>query len=331
MLRWTPEKIRQYKEEKRKLRDELSKYDNYVPDTHIGMYTFFGMYAKSIRLDGFQRLPETRVQLMREKSFNELAYFKKQYGSPSVGDLWNYNIDALTRLGCNYFATVDFMKPIAHLIQCFEKPMYYYKSKRCNFISFGISKELVERYQHNLQVARETGQPVVLPTITPREPKSREEIIFGTDTIHFTKEDDVTIDWHILYTRFKHLCLAKKRNTRDVLREAVKEYVENHNVKSLNDLDWYGTTTDIDRILFQRQDIRQRREKTIVMPRTLENETQAILRSYNMKSARQITFDDYVANALFSLNKNMKVKYGDPYLREESRQLTEQQKQIGGV
>lgn len=68
----------------------LSEKDEYIPETHIGMYSLVrNEKNKSVYMG------EMSCQKVREKTFNGVLEIFRKYGSSSFADLWNYNIAAI--------------------------------------------------------------------------------------------------------------------------------------------------------------------------------------------------------------------------------------------
>lgn len=328
--KWSKGRIEQYNRKRKTLIDKLSKYDNIVPEDYVGIYHFFQKYVKKLPSNYTSESRYRFIQNMRNNTFKAIAVFKQRYKSPSIADLWNYNIDSFTKLGHNYFATVDSVAPIARLIQCFEKKTYGDNGKPFNAIAFGIKDVFISEYARRYRESKESGEQLVAPYIYPAQEKTREEVLFGEDVLFELGEEQVKVDIHPLYIRFCHLCDIMGISPKDAILEALSDYTDKHDDPKLHELGWYGKTTELDRALFNKEYVKGKEDTIVRLPASLISDSVAILRGYNMRNARKINFDDYIGNAVFAMNKNMFEKYGCPYIDEDEEELNESIERQGG-
>lgn len=292
----------------------LSEKDEYVPATHIGMYSILrDPKNKNVYLD------EEHCQKLRSGTYEGLLEIYKKYGSPDLADLFNCSpIDMLADTGLNHFAFHPNIAPVACLIECFETEI-----KGCLFISFGIDKKRLAEYFKNKDKPGFKAEELRKEC---ENPQSQEKLLFGEEEICLDDHTSVKIERNALYRRFEHWCALQDMDMTTGLFTALQALVEVYPVDGLMELDEYDVITEFDQALFKKP---KRREKTIERNMKISGSVYAtsnkIIARYNRDPANlaraNMSFDDYTNNALHLLNKSMDLKYQDPELYMELRQI----------
>lgn len=307
---------------------QLSEKDEYIPTTHVGMYSILrNPKNKSVFLG------EDQCQNVRRKTFNNVLDIFRKYGSPSYVDLWNYNISAINNCGLNYFITNPKLAPVGTLIECFEKIIETKKGRaklqgnKVCYISFGINKSLLLQYFKNVDEATRTGTKVKIPRLNPPTPKSRELVLFGEETFSIKKGNVVTIDRNAIYNRFIHWCKLQSIPEKDGLMMALETLFKCYPIEGLEETHYYNVVTELDRLAFQSQVQSGEEELTVRLSKIIYGKAQEIIARYNLDanniSKGPMTPDVYINNAIHLLNSNMPIKYQDPDFVKEQKE-TEQ-------
>lgn len=308
----------------------LSDKDDFVPDTHIGMYQLL-----TNPKDPAIYMSEARCQQLRHETFDAIHTLYKKYGSPDFQIFWNYNLEAINDLGLNKFGTHTKLLPIIGLIECFEKKMALKSNGRLRYIiSFGIEKKRLVEYLKEKKLAKKTGAEVPLPKLELRQPKSRDLILFG-ETHIMAGGGDLKIDKNSVYNQFSHWCslngIAKKTGA----TMALKFFVDNHPIDGLGDTEDYDVFTEFDKPILaaKRKDSVPDETIKVKVDGTVLNKAKDIIKLYNRDVANiakeTMTLAGYTSNALHLLNQNMPLKYRDFDLYQQQRQLELMEQQAG--
>lgn len=286
----------------------LSEKDEYIPNTHIGMYSIFRNEKNKAVYMG-----ETQCQNMRKKTYNSVLEIFREYNSPDYADLWNYNISAINDCGLNYFITNPKIAPVGDLIECFEQEDKVKSGHTRLVISFGINKKLLAEYFKN---------PSNPPKLKPPGNKSREAVIFGEDTIKIGREGKFVIERNAIYNRFCHWCKLQGVNTREGALMALQTLFRCYSIDGLNEPEYYNIVTELDRQIFTRTYNKGEEEVSVKFSKAVLGKAQDIIARYNLDSniltKPRMDFDTYVNNALHLLNSNMPMCYQDPdYVKEK--------------
>lgn len=300
----------------------LSEKDEYIPKTHIGMYSLLrNEKNESIYM------AEEQCQNVRKKTFKGVLAIFKEYGSPDYADLWNYNISAINECGLNYFINNPKIAPLADLIECFETVIETNAGRgklqggKILFISFGISKALLLQYFKNVDEAKANGTEVKIPKLPTPPYKSREAVLFGVET--FTRKDggDIVIERNAVYNRFEHWCKLQGIGKGEGILMALETLFKCYPVDGLQDNQYYNMVTDLDRLAFRPRLEKGTEEVTVNLSKVIYGKTKEILARYNLDANNllkgNMTLDTYINNALHLLNSNMPVKYQDPEFVKE--------------
>lgn len=323
----------EYKKRKRlpgEQRPTLSERDEYVPDTHIGMYSILRNEKNKNVYMG-----EEQCQITREKTYNGVLKIYNRYNSPSYADLWNYNIEAINECGLNYFASNKYISPIRNLIECFEsgtlknQGIYVAREK---VISFGIERESLKKYLDELSDYNEVELHIKIPHRPSLRKKSRERVLFGNETYRRIG-GTVEIPRNAIFNRFQHWCVLNGVSEQEGLLMAIEGLFKSYPVDGLNEPRQYNVITELDRKIFGKQHEPGRADEVpVAISGVIYGKTSEIIARYNIDPKNMIrdpmTFDDYVNNALYLLNSKMPKKYRDPELIEEQRETEKMERMI---
>lgn len=285
----------------------LSEKDEFVPSTHIGMYSIFrNPKNKNVYLS------EQHCQSIRKKTFEAIFNFFRKYGSPDFADLFNYNVDTFTALGLNYFATQPKVAPLANLIECFTISPNLNGIRR---VSFGLSKKALEYYFTTRHV----------PIITRNKSKSRDLILFGAEEIKLNSEVNIKIDRTAWYRRFVEWCELQGVDQQEGLIMAFEQLFNAYPLTDLLPTSEYDFITEFDKPLFAKRKgiAKGTTNKTVELSNIINGLAEDIIKRYNRdpdNATKKLDFDTYINNALYLLNNSMDVKYQDPELYQEKIQ-----------
>lgn len=293
----------------RKLFPKLTEKDEYIPNTHIGMYSIF-RNPKNQKV----YMSESSCQNLRIKTFNGLLELFKKYGSPDFADFFNYNIEVISQLGLNYFAFHPKIAPLANIIECFEKPIETAYNTEMH-ISFGISKQLLKQYFTSGYVPK---------NLYPL-PVKRDFILFNADEVYCGRNETIRVNRNALYRQFKDWCDIQGIDFEDGVMMALETLLKDYPAEQLKDRAAYDYVTIFDKHLWARPKVEKGKvSETVTLPKTVVNIANTIIERYNRdvnNITKQIDFSKYVANALYLLNSNIDLKYRDPELYQEQQRI----------
>lgn len=309
----------------------LSDKDEFVPDTHIGMYQLV-----TNPKDPAIYMAELQCQKMRKETFDAVATLYKKYGSPDFQIFWNYNLEAINELGLNKFTTHTRLLPIVGIMECFEKKMKLKSNGSMRYvISFGVEKKKLSDYLREVKFSKKTGKEVPPPRLELKHPnKSRDLILFG-ETILKTEGGNLVIDKNAVYNQFSHWCSLNGVTKKTGATMALKFFVENHKIDGLGDVEDYDILTELDRPVLAAKRKTENIDETIKVriDGNLLAKAKDIVKKYNRDVANiakeTLTMAGYINNAIHLLNEHMPLKYRDPELYEQKRQLELLEQQTG--
>lgn len=308
----------------------LSAHDEFVPDTHIGIYSLL-----TNPKDPAIYMSEAQCQKLRQETFDGVVALYKKYGSPDFQIFWNYNLEVINEIGLNKFGKHTKLVPILGIIECFEEKMALKSNGKLRYvISFGVSKARLGDYLLAAKVSRQTGQPIELPKLELNAIKTRDLILFGEARINTDYGDRIRVDKNAVYQQFKHWCRLNGVTLKTGATLALKYFVDNHPIEGLGDTEDYDILTEFDQPIYAR--VRADTLDQIVkvkMDGNVYNHAHNIIRRYNRDIANiakdTLTFDGYVNNAIYSFNQRMPLQYSNPDLYEQKRQLELLEQQTG--
>lgn len=295
----------------------LSKSDEYIPNTHIGMYSILRNPKNESVYMG-----EERCQNIRKKTYDAILSIYRKYNSPSFSDLWNYNITAINACGLNYFATNPKIAPIAGIIQCIEmtdKDSHRYTR---NYVSFAVSKNALAKYFKMQEQAKITGEEIKLPVLRPIIPKTKAQIIFGKEEIEIDDKHTIAPDRNAIYNRFDHWCKLNGVSIQEGGVMALQTLIKDYPIDGLNDLNYYNIVTELDKQVFLPEQEIGTERVVVNLSKMLYNKASNIMARYNQDPDNlekgELTLDTYVNNALHLLNSNMPMKYRNKEKEKEN-------------
>lgn len=301
----------------------LSDRDEYVPPTHIGMYSLL----RNPKNKGIF-MGEKRCRDVREKTFQGVYSLYKKYGSPDFADFYNRNAEVITQIGLNHFSYNQKLAPIADFIECFAVSDKIGQYKQ-NFAAFGINKQLLASYLDSFK----NGEPFdrdffrTLLFNQPDEKKTRDFIIFGDQKIELSDLKTISLDKNAVYRRFRDWCELQGVEEKDGLIMALESLIDAHPLEEVKKTTDYDIVTEFDIPLFHKpQKQADNVEKKIVFSGGILALAEKIIARYNRdvnNLSRQVSFNTYVNNALHLMNQTMHEQYRDPELDEEKKQLEE--------
>lgn len=282
----------------------LSEKDEFVPKTHIGMYTIFrNPNNKNVYMS------EQACQKIRRKTFDGLLEIFKKYGSPNIADLFNYNIQVITDIGLNHFARQPKIAPLANVIECFTTKE---TGSRVIQVSFGLSREVLAYYFKTRCV----------PIMRRNKAKSRDLILFGAEQIDIGNDDTITVDRSALYRKFVDWCELQGVDQQEGILMALELLFENYPLPALLPTSEYDFLTEFDRPLFakRRDRLQGKTVHSVELSNVVAGLAEDIIARYNRdpdNATKKIDFNSYVNNALHLLNSSMDLKYQNPELYQE--------------
>lgn len=285
----------------------LSEKDEFVPDTHIGMYGIFrNPKNKAVYIS------EQHCQSIRKKTFDGILNFFRRYGSPDFADLFNYNVETFTALGLNYFATQPKIAPLANVIECFTVSPHFNGIRK---VAFGIDKRILRSYFKTRSI----------PIITRTKKKSRDLVLLGAEEVRLSPEVNLKIDRTAWYRRFVNWCELQGVDQQEGIIMAFEQLFNAYPLADLLPTSEYDFLTEFDKPLFvKRKGIAKgTTNKTVELSNVLNGLAEDIIKRYNRdpnNATKQLDFNTYVNNAIYLLNNSMDVKYQDPQLYQEKIQ-----------
>lgn len=308
----------------------LSNQDEYCPKTHYPMYKIL-RNQKNTNV----YMSEESCQKMRMETYQNVYTLYNKYGGPDFADFFNVNREEINELALNAFAKHIKLAPVSGLIECFSTE-YRLKSngRKRKAISFGINKVLLRKYFENVKKAEETGKPVVIPKLKRAPQKDKNIVIFGESTIKLDRGQEVKIERNALYNQFQHWCLLNGVSEKEGVLMALECLIQDYPITGLDEVGEYRVVTEFDRYSYIRPNQEQPEQRKINFDGQILALAEKIIERYNLDT-ENITkpfmeLDTYVNNAVHLLNSNMDLKYRDPELDLERKQL-ERMKQESGM
>lgn len=303
----------------------LSERDEFVPESHIGMYSLLRNPKNKGVFMG-----EARVCKVREETFGSVLKLYRKYGSPDFADFYNRNAEVITEIGMNHFSYNQKLLPIADMIECF-----LCKTENGSLASFGISKQILRSYLISLKDKTPFDRDLYKTFLAnpPNKNKSRDFIIFGADKIDLFDGNTVSVDNNALYRRFCDWCELQGIENGEGLLMALESLLEAYPLDSVKENTDYDFLTEFDVPLFHKpQKESDKVEKRIVFSGGILALAEKIVQRYNRDAnniTKQVSFDTYINNAVHLMNQTMPLQYRDPELDEEQKQMEQMVKHNG--
>lgn len=318
--------VKKGKEENRyetKYRLFLSEKDEYVPDTHIGMYSLFRTPKNTSVF-----MSESLCQSIRHKTYLETLELFKKYDSPDYRLFFTYNAEALTKLGKNYFATHNKIAPIAELVECFTESVKV-DNVWAYAVSYGLDKLVLKQYLDCLREGKDFWESPPISVIKRKkvEAMKRDFVLFGEEEIKMDYWSSIHMPRNPLYHRFLDWCKIQNLEPHEGMLMAIDCLLNAVPPNSLKQLTEYDRLDELDVPIYAKP-----RENSniycrqVVFSGKLCRVADSIIERYNRdpkNTAKRIDFDLYCNNALHKLNQSMDLYYRDPELYEEMLDLQE--------
>lgn len=305
---------------------------NFVDNTDIGYL--------------FKEGPDSIRKMRRETYGLVKAEFDKT-DRADFAEFWNVNVNELTDLGFNKFVNNRGLKPIAHLIQCFqiidEKPVYENKKTvrkmARKYISFGIDIDYLGPYLESL--SKDQNNPCI-PDVKKKigRPRTKNANIYKEWRIYMGEDSEGKKTKMLkgsqtpLYEQFVEWCIVQGVQKKQGLEMALELLLDTYKVDGLTSIEElanrkksiidYIDTSDMNYTEYNigkvKRDVHIGVEEFKLM--------MLILKNYNgsLESNRQgkIYASDMVTMALryyFENRKDFTLRYGNPKAYEELMQI----------
>lgn len=301
----------------------LSERDEYVPTTHIGMYSLL----RNPKNKGIY-MGEKRCEKARKDTFSSVLNLYIKYGSPDFADFYNRNAEVITQIGMNHFAYNQKLAPIAEFIECFISEVIGETNKRI-FASFGINKQLLRVYLDSLKSGESLGKEFLRKFLVnqPDKSKSRDFIIFGHDDVTLFDSTSIDLDKNALYRRFLDWCELQGVEKSDGVLMALESLMDAYPLSDVKENTDYDILTEFDVPIFKKPEKEADKvDRTVVFSGGILALAEKIVQRYNRDAnnlTKQVSFDTYINNAVHLMNQTMPEQYRDPELTEEKKQLEE--------
>lgn len=301
----------------------LTEKDEYVPATHVGMYSLFRNPENTSVY-----MSESVCQSIRYKTYTKTMELFKKYQTPSFCTFFNYNSDILTALGVNYFATSDKFAPIAELVECFPQKVET-DSVPAQAISFGIDKIVLKEYLKSLHDGTDfwSSPPISVMKRKKLQQQKRDFIMFDGDDTQLDYWSSIHMPRNPLYHRFLDWCKLQGIESYEGMLMAIEMLLYAYPLEDLKDLTEYDYIDELDVPLYAKpRELSKKIERTVIFSGQICSLADKIIERYNREPkniAKRIDFDLYCNNALYLLNQNMDIEYRDPALYDETAMMDE--------
>lgn len=301
----------------------LSEKDEYVPNTHVGMYSLFrNPENKSIYMS------ESQCQSIRQKTYKNVMELFKRYETPSFCTFFNYNADILTKLGVNYFSTHNKIAPIAELVESFPYQVET-DSVPAQAISFGIEKLTLKKYLESVRNGTDfwMNPPISVVKRKKLQQEKRDFIMFGEEPVKMDYWKTVYMPRNPLFHQFIDWCRLQHLRLAEGMLMAIECLLKDRPAEGLKDITEYDYIDELDVPLYAKpRESSKRVRRDVLLSGKICAIADKIIERYNrdpQNIAKRMDFNLYCNNALHLLNQNMDLKYTDPTVYEESVMLGE--------
>lgn len=301
----------------------LSEKDEYVPNTHIGMYSLFRTPENtSVYIN------ESLCQSIRYKTYSETLELFKKYDSPDYRLFFTYNAEALTKLGKNYFATHDKIAPIAELVECFTESVKI-NDVWAYAVSYGIDKLVLKTYLDCLRNGTDFWESPPISVIKRKkvEAMKRDFVLFGEDEVQMDYWNSIHMPRNPLYHRFLDWCKIQKIEPNEGMMMAIDCLMNAIPASELENLTEYDKLSELDVPIYGKpREYSNLVKRNVIYSGKLCKIADSIIERYNREpknASKKIDFDLYCNNALYMLNQSMDIYYRDPDLYAEEVALAE--------
>lgn len=301
----------------------LSEKDEYVPSTHLGMYSLFrNPENKSVYMS------ESWCQSIRHKTYTSVMELFKKYKTPSFCTFFNYNTDILTKLGVNYFETHNKFAPIAELVEAFPHQTET-NSVPAQAISFGIEKLTLKKYLESLRNGTDFWMDPPISVIKRKklQQEKRDFIMFGEEATQMNYWQRIHMPQNPLYKQFVDWCRLQHLRLAEGMLMAIECLLQARPAEGLKDITEYDYIDELDVPLYAKpRESASRIKREVLLSGKICAIADKIIERYNRDPkniAKRIDFNLYCNNALHLLNQNMDLQYRDPTVYEEKVMLDE--------
>lgn len=300
----------------------LSEKDEYVPTTHVGLYSLFrNPQNKAVFMS------EQICQSIRTKTYDAVMELFRTYEScNNFCDFFNYNTKAITEIGRNYFTTNDKFAPIAELVE-----MFPYQVDTGNVpaiaISFGIEKLTLKLFIQSLRDGTDFWEdPPAYVKKRKKETDSKKDfIMFGTEKVKIDAKYSIYMPKNPLYQQFLDWCKIQDIEPYEGMLMAIDYMMEKHPADELEPVAMYDKFKEIDLPIYAKPKRNTKKtERTVVLSGVLCSIADKIIERFNRDPkniSKRVDFDLYCNNALHLMNESMPLEYRDPDLYDETVQL----------
>lgn len=318
----------------------LSGKDEFVPEKYIPLTEIFsdGSYALPGNDPDRWCLGSVTLDNMRRATFREVKRRYELSGANTFASFWNGNLDAINQMGLNQFSKLSSFKDLAGSIICFDHiVLNSKKTHKINYVSFGIKKEIYERYYMELKHSISEGR--LMKDVNTYDPKKRRlNDTFQTQktTIRFDSLDPkrpylVAVAKNELFLRFEKWCNLNRIKKSDAIYEAIKLIMEQNPIEELEPLESFkiksGITTNQVVFLGEKS---QNKKFLSEIPTNIYNDMCGIIRRFNLDPVnadkKRLSISTYVAQAVLAFNKSVPLKYINPELYDEYKKVKESEK-----
>lgn len=312
----------------------LADDDKYVPEGYISITELFsdGAYA----LPGYDPdnwcIGPKKLQEMRRDTF--LAA-KKRFEISAVakfGNFWNGNLDTLNALGINQFIKLSCFKDLAHLMICFDTMILNHdKTRKNDYVSFGIKEELYSRYYMDLKKSIESGETFKLPALyDPHKRRKNTLTTLPKAHIQFKSNNPnqpyrLDIDKNELYLEFERWCKAHMLKKQDALYKGMQMLMKEHPIEEGRNFKNIVVSNPVNQSKPQEviyvSDSTERINMVATVPSNVSELSKAIVKRYNSDpenaGKKKLTLGMYAGQAIAAFNKTVPLKYSDPVAYNE--------------
>lgn len=316
----------------RRIPTYLSRKDEYVPENYIplndllsdGKYALYG-YSSDGWCIGWKTLDK-----FRRRTFNNVMKHFEQSDADSFSRFWNGNLDSINDKGLNEFAKIPALSEICVAMIAFQKTIESKSTKiKRKYVSFGIKREIYERYAKSIEEAGINGEPPKKVDLYDIHKKRSSDFFqYKRTNIEFNGKW-VELHKNELFLMFEKWCKLKRKTKKDALYEAMTLIMQQQPVEGLGDITDYQ---DKNRVLKPNcQEVGRLKDyvsvKLIYMPKELEDIVSGIISRFNddpiNKGKGTLDFTKYITQAVMEFNKKIPLKYIDPVAYEEYLKIKE--------
>lgn len=304
----------------------LSEYDEFVPNTHIGITALTRNYDNKGAYMG-----KAALERMRANTFQSVYSLFRQCGSISFAEFFNSNLEDLCDLGLIHFEDNRALSQVVNLIECFETlrktpPKSY-------VISFGINRKDLREYLSLQKSGATIPERLKHSKYYLKKPTEREKMLqrFGGYWIQSSHNGGFPLCNNAILRRYQAWCKLNGITLEDGLLFAMERTVNEYGEKKPEELEKYDKKTPFDYLLLKHP----KKEAECVsievqFDGTLFAIANAIIDRMNRDPRNllhPIDFQLYINNALLALNKKMPLKYRDPNLYLEYGEYQKMEKE----